>query len=324
MSNQSGIVAEQELLNILSQSIESQESFVIVTSEISNDSTVVEFKNEFDSIEELQKHLTTKYPLYVFVKNGNSFYDFISYVPDQCPVRAKMLYASTKNTLVRQVGTNNIRKQLMYSEPEEFGKHFEEEAVGMYEKNSSLLTDSERAVFEIEEQQRLMKKSRGHKLVSQTNGVTATLTFNVETHGASIGDVLEESNVIIFGIDLANEEVDIIKHSHVSSPKELELEVSQPSYTIYRNRSLNYFIYSCPSGSKVKERMVYASNRSGFIKYLQEVEGITFVKIIEIGDPDELELSLLTNNKDEIESENPTTTRSKFDRPKGPSRKKRI
>ena len=51
------------------------------------------------------------------------------------------------------------------------------------------------------------------------------------------------------------------------------ISVTEPRYTFFRythsfdgsEQSPVVFIYTCPSGSKIKERMVYASTKSGFL-----------------------------------------------------------
>lgn len=43
----------------------------------------------------------------------------ITYVPDAAPVRQKMLFASTRLTLVRELGTERFRETLLVTEPRE-------------------------------------------------------------------------------------------------------------------------------------------------------------------------------------------------------------
>ena len=99
--------------------------------------------------------------------------------------------------------------------------------------------------------------SRGHQLVSQTDGSPTPLTFNV-ANGKEIKDLLNEFNVISFGINMSNEQVEVTKHAKISKMEDLEITDNQPSYTIVKNGTASFFIYSCPSGSKVRDRMVYA------------------------------------------------------------------
>lgn len=67
--------------------------------------------------------------------------------------------------------------------------------------------------------------------------------------------------------------------------------------------------------------MLYASNKTGFIKHLREEDGLDIFKVLEIGDPDELELSELDQGLDES-SNRPATSQMKFGKPRGPGRRR--
>lgn len=331
MSNQSGISAEQALLDTLGSSEFGPNGLIIVTGKISDNSQAVEFKNRFNSVEELQSSLRED-PVYVFIKDQSSSkpyqYHFISYIPDTSHVRLKMLYASTKNTLVRQIGTNSINKQVLYTEPNEFLENLEDNGSDSH----AVLSDRERSSLAINEQQRELKLSqqlRGHALVSQTDGAPNSLAFDVISGDSSISDKLNQNNVISFRIDSANEKVQVLNETSIIAPEDLNLIVDHPSYTIYKNGELFYFIYSCPSGSKVKDRMLYASNRTGFINYLKDNEKMNFAKVLEIGEPDDLEISLISQSSESEQKaasaadEESTNSSQRFNKPRGPARKRK-
>ncbi len=42
------------------------------------------------------------------------------------------------------------------------------------------------------------------------------------------------------------------------------------------------FIYTCPSGSKVKERMVYASSRAGVLAAARNEAGLAVVETVRV------------------------------------------
>lgn len=330
MSNQSGISANEELLNLLhSAPGEAGDSFVAIVANISPDSTVVEFTEKCSSLEALIGCLADA-PAYAFVHNGsknpNSF-DFFSYVPDLAPVRSKMLYASTKNTLLRQVGSNSVTEQPMVSEASEIADYVN----GVYGKVSeaSLLTESEKIGREINEEQRSMRVTQSHKLVSQSNGTPSALSFSVNSGSSdSLKSLLASNNLVTFVINMQTEQVEIADQKNIGGASDITLLAEHPTYTVFRNGELYYFIYSCPSGSKVKERMLYASNKQGFVNYFGEKEGITFTRIIEIGDAEELEVSLIsssneTEHQQHEESSRQTDGARKFNRPKGPARRRK-
>lgn len=335
MSNQSGIIADQQLLNVLNTTTVSESTRVlIITAKLSKDNTVVEINEQYDNFAQLQKDLDNEQPYYIFIKDDNiddKHYNFISYVPDNAPVRSKMLYASTKNTIIRQIGTNLIDQQILCTDLDELNEFITKDnnatkKTGVVDDN--LLTESERIELEIAQQQREFKQqTRGQPLVSQTNGISGQLSFNVITDNSLVED-LKVDNVLSFHID--NEQVKILKKYNISKADDIIISQEHPSYTVYRNNELFYFIYACPSGSKVKQRMIYASNKSGFIKYLQDLEHINFKKVIEIGEPNELEISLISfgtddaiqDKNEQLEAEQKNNT-LKFSKPKGPTRRRK-
>ncbi|CAB4251905.1 similar to Saccharomyces cerevisiae YGR080W TWF1 Twinfilin [Maudiozyma barnettii] len=327
MSNQSGICANEELLNVIRST--PNNGLLIIAAKISSDSTAVEFKEKFDTTNDLLESLDSD-PSYILIKDSKKnpeVYDFISFVPDPAPVRAKMIYASTKNTLLRQIGSNVINSQMMFSEPQEITDFVNSSTTTS--SQSTLLSESEKIGIQINEEQRNMRALQGHQLVSQNNGTPNSLTFEVNSSAGSIKSLLESNNVITFKINMDNEKVEVTSQTNITSSDAISLTSEHPSYTIFKNGELYYFIYSCPSGSKVKERMLYASNKQGFINHLKDNEGISFTKILEIGDADELEKSLMSSSteaelKQKEESSKSDNNTQRFNRPKGPTRRKRI
>lgn len=333
MSTQSGITASEHLLDTIKSS-QPNDGFVILTAKISADNSKVElFKSNFQGLEDLKSQIGTE-PLYILIKDvkkSSQKFDFLSFIPDETQIRLKMLYASTKNTLIRQIGSNSINKQNLITEVNEIDGILNEK----FDEQSKLqvMTEAEKLNLEINEQQRQMKldnKFKGHQLVSQTGGASTTLSFNVNLNSNFIS-ILNETNFISFNIDMKSEQVQILKKEVINSPNNIKILNATPTYNIYKNGELIYFIYSCPSGSKVKERMIYASNKQGFINYLKNNENIDFTNIIEIGDPDELEISLISNStKDDIAKEKSQSSinenqlfNQKFNKPKGPMRRRK-
>lgn len=326
MSNQSGIIADQNLLDSLSDV--KTGGIVVITAKISDDSTAVHLDKKYESLKEAANDLGSV-PLYLFVKgllDDKSQYYFASYVPDSSPVRGKMLYASTKNTLIRQIGSNSIGKQAHLTDAEQLLDLGNKKDA----QDDSALTESERTDIQISQQQQRLKASTfypgGRKLVSQTNGSSKSLSFQLASGESSIEELLKSFNVLTFKIDMDSEQIQVESKDNITSPKDLKITSEHPSYVVYRNGDLYYFIYSCPSGSKVKERMVYASNCSGFVSRLQDEHDLKFARIVEIGEPIELEHSLIScasaEEQAQEEARSKSATETKFNRPKGPARKR--
>ena len=64
------------------------------------------------------------------------------------------------------------------------------------------------------------------------------------------------------------------------------ISATEPRYTFFRythslegtEQSPIVFIYTCPSGSKIKERMIYASTKQGFLSAASSTFGIEITK----------------------------------------------
>jgi len=76
------------------------------------------------------------------------------------------------------------------------------------------------------------------------------------------------------------------------------------------------FIYTCPSGSKIKERMVYASTKGGFVSGVSGEIGIEVAKKIEVSSPDEITVASL-----EEEFRPKEEAKQGFSRPKRPGKR---
>ncbi|SCU97220.1 LAFA_0G10396g1_1 [Lachancea sp. 'fantastica'] len=319
MSNQSGITANEALLSQIGSLVNDSSSGAVVVAEISADNTTVDLHSVLSNLEELPEYASrNNYPQYFFIRQGSGIV-FVSYVPESSPVRSKMLYASTKNTVLRQIGSNHVSQQLLLSLPEELVAKTWENA----SREDAPLTASEQISDSISRQQRMEHARGGQQLVSQTGGTSHTLSFKISSE-EPISTLLEKNNLIIFRIDLTKEQVEVLETKQVSQPSEIVflLKSDHPTYNLYTHQGKTYFIYSCPSGSKVKERMLYASNKTGFIKHLSEVDSLILESVSEIGDASELDLSKLGYAGSTVQdTTNAAPGQLKFNRPKRPGRR---
>lgn len=99
---------------------------------------------------------------------------------------------------------------------------------------------------------------------------------------------------------------------------------TEPRYSFYRyththqgaTSSPVLFIYTCPSGSKIKERMLYAASSRSAVQLAETEAGLKIEKKIETGSPDELsQESIDADLHPKVE------TKRAFDRPKRPGRR---
>lgn len=320
MSTKSGIVASEGLLDAF-KNISSP--LVIKVSEDNTqlvpDDNAPNFGTDLaDNFVKLNRYLDEIFPrpAYIVVPHEDT-YGFISFIPDLAPVREKMLYASTKNTLMTQLGTSNFKNKhtFAWTEPSEvshsnFVHGNETEAV---------LSLDEKHVHDLANIQTL---DRGRMVPMENLKAGSMLLFRLSLQLEAELANLAEKNLVVFDIDIAQETVNLVDSnlqvstsSLISHLDSIILKDPHPIYAVYNYGDANFaFIYCCPSGSKVKERMIYASNKQGLINH---IKGIVLVdKVIDAGDVDEIEVSsLLGKQEGEIGGV------KRISRPKGPRRR---
>lgn len=319
MSTKSGIVASEGLLETFKLL---QTPLVIRVSEDNTelipDAESPSFStNSEGNFDQLKKYIEQIYPrpAYIVVPHEETF-GFVSFISDLAPIREKMLYASTKNTLMTQLGTNNFKNKYTFAwtEPEEvthsnFVHGNEVQAV---------LSLDEKLVHDLANIQTL---DRG-RMVSMDKLASGMLLFQLSSQLEEALQKLPETNLVVFDIDIGKETINLVEaNSEVTSSNlisHLDGIISKnphPIYAVFKYESDHHaFIYCCPSGSKVKERMIYASNKQGMISYIKEK--VLVDRVIDAGDVDEIEMSSLQS-----ELLLTATDVKRISRPKGPRRR---
>ncbi|KAL6942012.1 hypothetical protein ACO0QE_003176 [Hanseniaspora vineae] len=349
MSTQSGILGSKELLDHI---LNNDEQNIIISrirevsgSENSGTNSIQLFQT-LEQIDDLYYFIKTfedcaEQPLYVLIPHslidpssassanasGSTIvYDLVTYVPDCAPIRNKMLYASSKLNLQRQIGGSKINKNIMLTSLDELRhdnlvEDLKDEDVEELQKQDRQEQDM---VVKLKKQQ--MTSNAVYANPNTTNA--SKLTFQIIDTNNDLDKFFNgastENNFIKLVIDTKDEVIKVLDLQSVQSKSEVASHITEISYNIYRDGNDFYFIYACPSGSRVKERMLYASSRQGCIKHLIQTYSSVlqeFVRIIEIGDPEDLHSSDLSPDyhaHDETETDN----MRRFNRPKGPPRRR--
>ncbi|KAK6464060.1 Twinfilin A [Scheffersomyces coipomensis] len=366
MSTQSGISASSDLLDAF-KTLQS-ESLII---KISSDNTELIPDQKFkgsksdslsDHFNDINSHVSNEYPQpsYILVPAGETDnFIFVSFIPDTAPIRQKMLYASTKNTLINALGSNKFSKNntFAWTDLDELTHdHYKFSIAGNSdESKSDLLSKDEKILSHLNSLQDLSLSTQSKQLASINHHVASDGSDNItkdkllykfdEKLTTEFDNLLNNTSnfkLISFIIDSKSEEIklsaaetNIALDSLISTLESIASKSSivQPQFSVYNYHHNKFaFIYSCPSGSKVKDRMLYASSKLGLINYLNQLLGqdnLSINKSIEIGDLQELELSEL-EIESEISSPGSITSgssnlsnsnRLKFTKPKGPRRR---
>lgn len=113
-------------------------------------STIADSSSFGSNLTALQEHLELKQALYIIIRRFDTAPPLlgVTYVPDAAPVRQKMLFASTRLTLVRELGREHFRETILVNNPAElteqgFKKH------DAHEKLAAPLTEEERTLGEV-------------------------------------------------------------------------------------------------------------------------------------------------------------------------------
>lgn len=127
---QSGISVSQELYTAFNKLVSSPSERGLVATiqkeSIVPQSTLPSSSGDFfNDLGGLSSLLTTSQAAYIILRRHDSAADAyvaVTYVPDAAPVRQKTLLASTRLTLVRELGTERFREQLFVTELSELAR----------------------------------------------------------------------------------------------------------------------------------------------------------------------------------------------------------
>lgn len=105
---------------------------------------------------------------------------------------------------------------------------------------------------------------------------------------------------------------------------DLEKQISgtDPRYTFYtfvpttNGQVVTIFIYTCPTDSKIKERMIYAQSRLNVVQLAETDLGLNIAKKLEGSDPKDFSQQALESEFSARQEEN-----KGFARPKRPGRR---
>lgn len=127
----------------------------------------------------LAPHLHPNAALYIILRrypaSENAPFVAITYVPDSAHVRQKMLFASTRLTLVRELGTERFREQIFATTKEELTK----EGFEKHDKHVGLeapLTEEEQSLGEVKRKEAEEGRGTNGRRAHVSSGVSMPVT----------------------------------------------------------------------------------------------------------------------------------------------------
>ncbi|KIJ63252.1 hypothetical protein HYDPIDRAFT_113217 [Hydnomerulius pinastri MD-312] len=352
MAATSGIGVTEELTQAFSATIDSK-SVRFIKVVIQNESLVPVTSIEVSgSLEEdlvqLQDHLEDQEPCYILAQLDNppSEWLLISYVPDSAKVRDKMLYASTRNSLTKSLGSTVFTDSIFATSkadvtPEGYAAHKRHQAapkpLSAREQEMADIKAAEREAGTKYEGSRVRQNHLGQSEVGYKWHQDAEDAVKELSTG-------EGNRLVVLQIN-ASEEMVLKEKTTVEDVNALSssIPISEPSFSIFAwansysttGRDI-VFIYSCPSTSPIKSRMVYSSGALFIFRSVKALLGdeSTFVlasRKIETTDPKELNEAYLKEelnfgegigNGGDNNAGTDGAPKPAFARPKGPGRRR--
>ncbi|KAL2194733.1 hypothetical protein P885DRAFT_71138 [Corynascus similis CBS 632.67] len=333
---QSGISASQELVSQFNDLLASPSHFgllVTIASEelrplqLLTSSSSASFESNVESL--LQPHIKPNEALYIILRRYQSSPALVAvtYVPDTAPVRQKMLFASTRLTLVRELGTEHFRDTFFATLPEElspagFKKHDAHSAL------EAPLTEEERSLGAV----RRAEQEAGMGTATREMHLSKNLATPIADDALQALKDLgagDKRSLVMLKINPESESIELVRdESTPASISELVQTISatEPRFTFYRFSHVHngsessplLFFYTCPSNfstKAIKFRMMYPLMKRAVLSTAEQDAGLKPEKKFEVEDPSEItEQSVLDELHPKVE------VKRGFNRPKRPGR----
>ncbi|KAK9720544.1 Twinfilin-1 [Basidiobolus ranarum] len=302
MSHQSGIRASEELSKIFADAACSGQQRIIQIS-IENESLEAlnilpvsgTFEEDYSQIIPL---LSDRQPCFVLYrldtqsKAGNYEWLYLSYIPNDAKVRDKMIYASTSHTLTNQLGTTHFADSI-------FGTEKEDLSLESYHKHRQHQTAPAPLTQREEELAEVKAAESGSVNIASRRTHVSGVNFPISDAALSELSKLKDGslNFVQLCVNTTQEIIDLVSSERITlDTLASSIPIDQPRFTFFAYQhnhqgediSPILFIYSCPTASSIRERMLYSSCRGSLLAAAENDVGLNISKKFEVDDPSEL------------------------------------
>ncbi|KAG6814291.1 hypothetical protein H0H92_013416 [Tricholoma furcatifolium] len=346
MSATSGITIAQQLAHHFASAVNPRFIKVSINNEqLQHDTTVYAAASFQHDLLLLPDILEDNVPAYILAKVSQSDWLLISYVPDAANVRNKMLYASTRASLLRELGSNLFTDAIFATSkadltPDAYAAH--RRHVNAPKPLSA--REQEMADVRAAEAGGAYEGSRA-RVNHIGTGVGLRWSDDLEDAVKQLAQA-EHGAIVVIQIDTPTETL------HTASTSDATIQTlatllppAQPCYALFAwphqhsdpPRREIVFIYSCPSDSPIKDRMVYSSGVSSTFQAAKSLildaspSAHIASRKIETSDPKELDEAHLKSELgldagagqgDDQKKLGEADEKKPFARPRGPIRKR--
>uniref|UniRef100_A0A3P8X2K4 Twinfilin n=1 Tax=Cynoglossus semilaevis TaxID=244447 RepID=A0A3P8X2K4_CYNSE len=232
---------------------------------------------------------------------------FISWSPDQSPVKQKMLYAATRATLKKEFGGGHVKYEM-------FGTAEEDVCLLGYQHHVTSCSGPAPLTLAEQELQRIK--------ITEVRG-------SWESAKRALQQLAQRHvNYVQLRLDVEKEIIELV-HSNpteiVDLPRRVPKDTPRYHFFLYKHSHEGdclesvVFIYSMPGYScSIKERMLYSSCKSRLLEEVERDYGLEVAKKLEIDDGDELTQQFLY---DEVHPKQHALKQA-FAKPRGPAGKR--
>ncbi|KAI1172156.1 hypothetical protein F4777DRAFT_582186 [Nemania sp. FL0916] len=291
--------------------------------------TLARSSGDFNSnLAQLTPYLKPDEPLYVLLRRHAQapFLAAVTYVPDAAKVRQKMLFASTRLTLVRELGTEHFRETIFVTTADElspagFDRH--DQHVGL----DAPLTEEERTLGEVKRAEAEAGAGTGVREIHLSSTMNMPVRDDALQALSDLGSGGGRA-LVMLKINPQDEAVELEpSSSNASSVSEAvgAISTSEPRFTFFRYqvprgeaKEVVLFFYTNPAtpGSKaVKNRMIYPLQKRAVLTMAEKECNVAVEKKFEVEDPSEITEEVIL---DELFPK--VETKTAFKRPKRPGR----
>ncbi|KAI1098202.1 actin depolymerizing protein [Jackrogersella minutella] len=335
---QSGISASQELISKFNTLLADTSLFGLLVTITSESLTPLDTlprsspSSDFSAdISKLAPHLKPDQALYILLRRYDTapYLIAVSYVPDAAKVRQKMLFASTRLTLIRELGSEHFRETIFATSADElsaagFEKH------DRHAQLEAPLTEEERTLGEVKRAEAEAGAGTGIREIHLSKTMNMPVATDALVALSALGRE-EGSGLVMLKINPETEVVELVPDSSTPSTiTELVHTISstEPRFTFFRYKStpprggdennVILFFYTCPPspGTKaIKFRMMYPLMKRAVLQVATTEAGLQIEKKFEVEDPSEI-----TEQSVSSELFPETETKTAFRRPKRPGK----
>eukprot|EP00010_Vexillifera_abyssalis_P002904 CAMPEP_0201552684 /NCGR_PEP_ID=MMETSP0173_2-20130828/16856_1 /ASSEMBLY_ACC=CAM_ASM_000268 /TAXON_ID=218659 /ORGANISM="Vexillifera sp., Strain DIVA3 564/2" /LENGTH=415 /DNA_ID=CAMNT_0047963201 /DNA_START=38 /DNA_END=1285 /DNA_ORIENTATION=- len=241
---------------------------------------------------------------------GQQNWLLVSFVPDDCAVKERMLYASSKDGLLSALGHSYFSEQLQVTEESEL-------TFDNYQSTccaSSASTDKPYSANELihqkvlasEEAERQWRANQHRSAASSSTsqpGVSKNIG-NDEMIGGyhavqmpfsasakqEVSKLSSSADFVELRIDAARSGTEAVgSATSVGSLQgfKSKLSTTEPRFYVFKNGSTAYFVYHCPEKAPINIRMVYATAKPS-VRQQVEAQGVRIAKALETRDPSDI------------------------------------